>query len=92
MPKQWSAVGGSKADATVRLAYEQFDIEQVQADERQGLELAKSRCAVWGFAGAVPFGGSSVRCDQPGGFSGCRVRTFTREYQCTAQASAPAKE
>lgn len=84
--KSWVATGGSRADATVRLAYTYGPMEAAQVDEAQAQTLAERRCAVWGYSGAEPFGGNTTTCSMPtGGLfgGGCAEFMVTREYQCT---------
>jgi hypothetical protein len=57
--KQWSAVGGSRGDGVVRLAYEVSALEQARVDENQAVTLASSRCNAWGYSGAEAFGGTT---------------------------------
>jgi len=80
--KTWSATGGSRADGTVRLSYEVGMLEVPTIDEAQGIELAKQRCAVWGYSGAEAFGGTTSVCNAPS-TSGCMSTLVTKEYQCT---------
>jgi hypothetical protein len=54
------ATGGSKSDGTVKLSYEFGLFQEPVVNEQQGLELAKSKCAMWGYTGAEPFGGNCV--------------------------------
>lgn len=80
--KTYNAVGGSRADGTVRLAYEVNMFETPVVDEAQGLLLARQRCAVWGYTGAEPFGGTTRQCIASGA-GGCNVSLVVKEYQCT---------
>lgn len=80
--KEWFATGGSRADGTVKLSYEYGAFERPQLSETKGTALAKSRCAVWGYTGAEPFGGQTQACNEYFG-RGCNRWLVTREYQCT---------
>lgn len=81
--KNWSATGGSRADATVRLSYEYGLFEQPQVSEMEAVNLATSRCQVWGYTGAQAFGGESKQCNMPDGMGGCNNWVVAREFQCT---------
>ncbi len=81
--KNWSATGGSRADATVRLSYEYGSFEQPNANETEALNLATARCKTWGYTGAEAFGGITRQCNMPGGMGGCNGWMVTKEYQCT---------
>ena len=81
--KNWSATGGSRADATVKLSYEYGAFERPQVNEMEALNLATSRCKTWGYTGAEAFGGSTQVCNMPGGMGGCNRWLVTKEYQCT---------
>ncbi|QJD30915.1 YecR family lipoprotein [Methylococcus geothermalis] len=50
--KDWFATGGSRADGTVQLSYTWRRFEQPVVDGAQGVALATSRCAAWGYSGA----------------------------------------
>jgi len=83
--KEWAATGGSRADGVVRLSYEYGLFESPQTSEQQGVELAKGRCAAWGYASAEPFGGQTRQCNNYGSGS-CNSWLVTREYQCVDQS------
>ena len=85
--KQWSAVGGSRGDGVVRLAYEVSAFEQARVSDEQGVNLAAQRCLAWGYSGAEAFGGTTRQCSQPAGFGGCNAWTVTKEYQCTGSGA-----
>lgn len=80
--KTWSATGGSRADATVRLSYEYGQFEKPQTSETEALNLAISRCKTWGYTGAEAFGGVTQQCSLPSGM-GCARFVVTKEFQCT---------
>lgn len=79
--KTWQATGGSRSDGTVRLSYEYGMFEVPHVDEAQALNVAKQRCAVWGYNGAEAFGGTTSQCTQSGS-SGCMLTLVTKEFQC----------
>jgi hypothetical protein len=91
-PVEWSAIGGSRADATVKLAYS-YKFGTPNPDINQAIHLAKSRCASWGYASAELFGGESKVCNgevKPFlGESTCSGEwTVTKEFQCTGEGNA----
>jgi len=80
--KTYTATGGSRSDGTVRLSYEVGMFEAPQVDEAQGLQVARQRCATWGYSGAEAFGGITTQCTAMGS-SGCMTTLVSKEYQCT---------
>lgn len=78
-PKTWVATGGSRADGVVTLAYDEGLFESAVVDEQQAIREARSRCAVWGYTGAVAFGGAISTCLD----SDCYSRRISKDYQCT---------
>lgn len=91
-PIEWSAIGGSRSDATVKLAYN-YKYGTPNPDINQAIHLAKSRCASWGYASAELFGGESKVCNgevKPFlGESTCTGEwTVTKEFQCTGEGNA----
>lgn len=83
--KEWSVVGGSKSDATVRLAFEHSDLEIPVIDDSRGQKLATKRCQAWGYKDAVPFDKSMSNCLQVAGLGQCAYFRVTTEYQCINQ-------
>lgn len=81
--KNWSAVGGSKGDGTVKLAYEYTEFEVPSINIGQGNRIASQRCKAWGYNKAEAFEGETKSCVNRGGLSGCREWIVTREFQCT---------
>lgn len=82
--KTWSVVGGSKADGTVRLAYEYTEFEIPNTDEKQALTSALKRCKAWGYKNAEPFDAAMNSCiSAPGAFQACSMTRVTMDYQCT---------
>lgn len=77
----WQATGGSRADGTVRLSYQNKDGRNVYTDPAQGARVAKARCAAWGYQDAEPFGLETTSCDLKL-LGMCGAWTVTREYQC----------
>ena len=76
------ATGGSKADGVVALSYDYSEFEVPSYNINQGEDVAKQRCAAWGYGGAEPFGGYTKQCSERGGFGGCRRWFVTVKYQC----------
>ncbi len=85
--KTWSATGGSRADATVKLSYEYGPFEKPQTNDTEALNLAISRCKTWGYTGAEAFGGITQQCNMPGGMGGCARFMVTKEFQCTGMGN-----
>lgn len=79
-PKAWSAMGGSRADATVTLGYEYALFEQPQISD-SGDAVALQRCRAWGYSGAEAFGAQMSRCVAMTN-SGCQQTQVTKTYQC----------
>lgn len=79
--KQWVPMGGSRADGTVRLAYETHAYEKAVTDNAQGLRIARERCRSWGYEDAESFGGVSSQCQEQTTY-GCGRMVVTAEYQC----------
>jgi hypothetical protein len=76
------ATNGSKADGVVALSYDYSEFEVPDYNINQGLDVAKQRCAAWGYGGAEPFGGYTKQCTQRGGLLGCAHWFVTIKYQC----------
>lgn len=75
------AVGGSKADATVKLSYQYGGFEKPEVDWDQANLKARKKCNVWGYKDAEPFEASESVCSAWGQY-GCISRTVTTTYQC----------
>lgn len=82
--KNWSAVGGSKADGTVELAYEYGLFESPTVNENQATQLAASRCQAWGYESAEAFGGAIKTCSFYSS-GGCNAWLVKKKYQCTGE-------
>ena len=80
-PMNYVATGGSRSDGTVKLSYQYGKFQQPVVDAQQGLDLAKSKCAAWGYTGAEPFGGEVRNCTAYNQY-GCVQFLVTAEYQC----------
>ncbi|CDZ60308.1 Hypothetical protein NGAL_HAMBI2605_09430 [Neorhizobium galegae bv. orientalis] len=79
--KELVATGGSRADGTVDLSYEQASYETVKTDPARGLSTARDRCIAWGYKDASPFGGESRQCQVSNQY-GCSQWLATIRYQC----------
>lgn len=93
--KQWEASGGSRADATVEVAYT-YDprTERPQASDQQALQEAISRCKAWGYSSAELFGltkdiGINMTYSAWSA-PAYEYRMVTRQYQCLGQGNEPA--
>lgn len=80
--KTMQAVGGSRADGVVRLAFQYGAFENPKVDTVAAQATARSRCQVWGYSDAEPFGGGMQQCVNMGPY-GCNQTMVTVEYQCT---------
>lgn len=80
-PKQYGAVGGSRADGTVKLSYQHLGLESPVVDPEQALTLARSKCSAWGYTDAEPFGTEIKTCAARNAY-GCLEYLVTAEYQC----------
>lgn len=92
--KNWVPIGGSKADATVKMAYtwEPF-FEKPIVQEQQAIELASQKCRTWGYERAEPFGGAISQCSAYNG-GACIQMTAISEFQCvggTTMTTLPGK-
>lgn len=80
--KDMIAVGGSKADGTVKMAYEYGPFESPDVSSQQGVVAAAKKCLAWGYKSAEAFGGSETTCVQPDPTFGCAKTRVTTEFQC----------
>ena len=80
--KQWMAVGGSRSDGTIKLAYEYGEFEVPTFIPGQDYNLALRKCQVWGYSGTEPFGSRMRQCIASNQYGCVRWRVST-EYQCT---------
>ncbi len=85
--KHWSATGGSRSDAVVRLSYEYGMFEVPQVDEQEAILIAGSRCKIWGYSGAEAFGGVIRVCNMYDSYGGCTGWLVTKDFQCTGTGS-----
>lgn len=81
VPKELVATGGSRSDGTVEMSFEHYAMEQPQVDYAKGLEVARMRCAKWGYSDAEQFGGVSRTCQSATQY-GCGRWLAKMTYQC----------
>ncbi|WP_287934170.1 YecR family lipoprotein [Arthrobacter sp.] len=81
-PVTMQAFGGSRSDGVVKLGFTYGAFEKPIVDQAAAHETAKSRCAVWGYKDAEPFGGAMQQCLASNQY-GCVQMQVTVEYQCT---------
>lgn len=86
--KEFYATGGSRADGTIDMAYEFHPFESPVVSLQQAQTVAKSKCSVWGYRDAEPFGGKSVNCYQRNGFGTCEAGQVLVKYQCIGNLDA----
>ncbi len=79
--KNYSAIGGSRADGIIQLSYDMTQFEMPQPDEQQGITLARRKCNAWGYSGAEPFEGTVRTCNETT-LSSCSSWRITKDYQC----------
>ena len=79
--KEYASTGGSRADGIIKLSYEVTSFEAPYVNEQQGLNLARKKCAGWGYKDAESFGGFTRICNEQG-INYCRQWLITKEYQC----------
>jgi hypothetical protein len=80
--KTLEAVDGSKADATVKLAYEYGIFEKPIIDWSMAQKTARERCGAWGYKNAEKFGGSQEKCLAFNGYGNCINMQVNIIYQC----------
>ena len=86
--KEFYAMGGSRADGTVDMAYEFQQFESPVVSLQQAQSVAKSKCSVWGYRDAEPFGGKSTNCTQRNGLGSCVAGQVLVKYQCIGTLDA----
>jgi len=78
--KLWTETDSDERAGMIQLSYEYRRFENPQVDERGGIEMAKERCAGWGYATARREGEESTCLN--GTKSDCSKWRVTREYRC----------
>ena len=71
------AIGGSRADAGVEVAYD-FSLGTKPPTAYQLSLIARSKCQAWGYDGAEPFGGQNKTCRS----ESCWDGQVVIQYQC----------
>lgn len=94
--KMWQASGGSRADATVEVAFiYNPELEIPRAKDEQALREAVKRCQAWGYADAEPFGMVIQKCQdfRPVPFGGmvCVSMMTSRKFQCLGRGDSQVK-
>lgn len=85
-PKQWSAIGGSRSDGTIRIAYSYGLFETPELEKGQGPRVAKEKCRIWGYTGAELFGNAMQQCIATNQHGCVRWRVYA-DFQCTTNAA-----
>lgn len=88
--KDFYAMGGSRADGTVDMAYDFKQFEQPVVNQEQALSIAQSKCRVWGYRDAEPFGGKTQNCYQMNGYGTCIAGQVIIKYQCHGEGNSSA--
>jgi hypothetical protein len=80
--KDFYATGGSRADGSIDMAYDFKPFETPIVDPKQAESIANSKCAVWGYNRAEPFGGQTQNCQVRDGWGNCTAGQMIVKYQC----------
>jgi hypothetical protein len=80
--KDFYATGGSRADGSIDMAYDFKPFETPVVDYDQAISIANSKCAVWGYERAEPFGGQTQNCQARDGWGNCTAGQMIVKYQC----------
>jgi hypothetical protein len=83
--KQWCAIGGSRSDGTIRIAYDYGMFEKPLLDQGQGYRLAIEKCRLWGYTSAELFGNTMQQCIAANQY-GCAAWRVYADFQCTTNA------
>ncbi len=86
--KDWTAIGGSRNDGTVTMAYEYGMFEAPKVDDYQGASAAAAICAGWGYGGAQGFPGATQTCLAVNGYGNCVRSQVRRQFQCLGSPDA----
>ncbi len=84
------AISGSRADGTVRMAYDVAATESVTVDWAGADANALKRCQAWGYTKVEAFAGTTTECNEMGrGLlingalpGSCAKQMVSKEYQC----------
>jgi len=80
--KDFYATGGSRADGVIDVAYDFTYLETPVVDLNQAYNIARSKCSLWGYVDAEPFGGASQECTVRRGYGDCSAWRVSKKYQC----------
>lgn len=80
--KDFQATGGSRADGVIDVAYEFSSFETPVVDQQQAYAIARSKCSLWGYVDAEPFGGTNQECTLRRGYGECSAWRVSKKYQC----------
>jgi len=85
----WLPLTGSRADATMTLAYFYNPyLQKPLTSDEQALEVATQRCGAWGYSNAEPFGVVDERCAETDSKGVCEKKIVTRIYQCLGSGNS----
>lgn len=87
--KDFYATGGSRADGVIDVAYDYNRMETPVVDKKQAYSIAKSKCSLWGYGDAEPFGGQLQTCQARSGFGECSAWQVVIKYQCLGGLEQP---
>lgn len=77
-----AAIGGSKSDGVITMAYSVRAFEKPVVDWEQVRRDALARCKAWGYGQAEAFGGARTNCEAVNGYGNCVRQTVMHDYQC----------
>ena len=87
--KDFYATGGSRADGSIDMAYDFKPFETPIVDYKQAEAIANSKCSVWGYDRAEPFGGKTQICQVRDGWGNCTGGQMIVKYQCIGNITPP---
>lgn len=86
----WGALGGSRADGTIQLAYNRGAYADEKPIDDRVKQMVIARCNVWGYQDAEPFDYIGSTCVMPGDkFISCYQYRHTAQFQCTKPTGIP---
>lgn len=80
--QNYYAMGGSRADGTVDLAYDTKMFVTPIVNDQQAQEIATQKCKVWGYQDAESFGGMTENCFARNSYGDCLRGQVIVKYQC----------
>jgi hypothetical protein len=78
--KLWKESDADEQSGMIQLSYEYRNFENPQVDERAAVDMARERCAGWGYKNVGRNG--EERICQDGTKSDCSKWKVVREYRC----------